>query len=1481
MEFFNRSSPPRHPANSDDSDHGRRSGLLTAILVVGAIIALLVSSIPLTIEQQTLFVLASLGLSLLLRPQNELARYRVIVLILISCIATGRYIFWRLTESLGWFDPNLELGYLDYIFSAGLLLAEIYAWVVLYLGYFQTIWPLRRDIKKLPDDDELWPSVDVFIPTYNEPLNVVAPTLLAALDLDWPQDRLNVYLLDDGCREEFADFAAEAGAEYIARESSDGAKAGNINHALEQTDGELVAIFDSDHVPTRNFLIDTVGWFIHDDELGLLQTPHLFYTPDPVERNLQVFHQVPNEGQLFYGLVQDGNDSWNAAFFCGSCAILRREALEEIGGVATDTVTEDAHTSLLIQKKGWGSAYLNTPLAAGLATERLSAHIGQRRRWARGMLQIFRKDNPLLARGLSMAQRFAYFNAMLHFLFSLPRIVFLTAPLAYLFFEAYVIQASAVLIAIYALPHIFQAQVANSVMQGRYRHSFWADVYETILSPHLVRPTLTALVAPDKGSFNVTDKGGIIEKDFFDWKSAKFIFLLLILNIVGLGFAFVRLFWWNPDETGTVLINLGWTLYNSIILGAAISVAWEKRQRREEPRVHRKYDAFVTLPGGKRIRAETRDLALSSISLHVPPDLHLRRGDEVTVEITDGANSASFKGTAATIVPRHLGVKLAPMPAWEQQELVYFSHGREHSWDEWYTACEPSKPLASFIEIIRLGIIGAIRAVFGHSDDPEVNARRLRRLRGPAAAILLSLAVLLAGQPDLRAETSAAAQTPGRTFSASGETRTLRFSELGVERPLKLRGGNSQDDVWFHVRADRIVKQGELRLFYRIAADLLEDFTAVAITLNGQPVATIPITRENVDRRLVDVFSIDPLNFSDLNQLAFRLVPRDEENCEKLDALAISVEIQPESELVLRMNPLDLINDLALFPVPFHDFRDDNRLVLPFLFGEQLGQALPALKAGAILASWFGAKADYLGASFPVYTSSIPLEHAIVFRTPGSQFAELSARPIEGPSVEMLSHPLDSTIKLLLISGRTPEELVIAVKGLVSGQLELRGSHVQISAEQFSLPPRQPYDAPRWLRDQDKTYLSELIAPGELTAKGISPRTIRINFRLAPDLLTWQNEKLLLHLAWHYSDLPLEDGSTLDVGLNGDWLASYSLDGQSGKVPTIDKATGEAEVPMIRKQSNVELPVRRLVGLNQLSFYPNLILPEEAARQCADIYVRYMTTAIERDAYIDLSGHYHFTRLPDLAKFANLGFPFTRYADLQETAIILPHAPDNDELQFMLNAMGIAGAATGYPAFAVTLLYPDDIEPARNKDILLIGSDERQPLAQDWRHYMALNADDKGNWHLRKLSALERLSLWWKGEKLDDLSSAKRMVEANSSDLTALTGFRSPLDDDRSVVMLVANSPAYLQQLNTVLSEPALFARIQGDLTVFSGDVIHGYRVLPSYYSGDLPWYTKIRWYLSTHILAMILLTLLTILITALVLKLQLSEHARERVASR
>ncbi|MDR6357704.1 cellulose synthase catalytic subunit (UDP-forming) [Pseudomonas psychrotolerans] len=328
--------------------------------------------------------------------------------------------------------------------------------------------------------------MDVFIPTYNEALSIVKLSILAAQAIDWPRDKLRVHVLDDGRREDFRHFCATAGVSYLVRENNEHAKAGNLNAALKVTDGEYVAIFDADHVPTRSFLQISMGWFLKDAKLAMLQTPHFFFSPDPFEKNLNTFRTVPNEGELFYGLVQDGNDLWNATFFCGSCAVIRRSMLLEIGGVATETVTEDAHTALKLNRLGYNTAYLNIPQAAGLATESLSRHIAQRIRWARGMAQIFRLDNPFLGKGLAFGQRLCYLNAMLHFFYGLPRLVFLTAPLAYLLFSAQIFHASALLITCYVLPHVLHSNLTNSRIQGQFRHSFWNEVYETVLA--LVHP---------------------------------------------------------------------------------------------------------------------------------------------------------------------------------------------------------------------------------------------------------------------------------------------------------------------------------------------------------------------------------------------------------------------------------------------------------------------------------------------------------------------------------------------------------------------------------------------------------------------------------------------------------------------------------------------------------------------------------------------------------------------------------------------------------------------------------------------------------------------------------------------------------------------------------------------------------------------------------------------------------------------------------
>ncbi len=178
-----------------------------------------------------------------------------LTLMIMSLFCTFRYGYWRISTLTQFFhDPANKWGVVDIIFMSLLLLSEAYAFLVMTLGYFQTIWPLRRAPVALPDDEARWPHVDLLIPTFNEPLDVVRYTVLGSLNIDWPADKLHIYILDDGRRKEFEEFAREAGVGYKTRKDNKHAKAGNINAALKGLTSPYIAIFDCDHVPTRSFL---------------------------------------------------------------------------------------------------------------------------------------------------------------------------------------------------------------------------------------------------------------------------------------------------------------------------------------------------------------------------------------------------------------------------------------------------------------------------------------------------------------------------------------------------------------------------------------------------------------------------------------------------------------------------------------------------------------------------------------------------------------------------------------------------------------------------------------------------------------------------------------------------------------------------------------------------------------------------------------------------------------------------------------------------------------------------------------------------------------------------------------------------------------------------------------------------------------------------------------------------------------------------
>ena len=387
---------------------------------------------------------------------------------------------------------------------------------------------------------------------------------------------------------------------------------------------------------------------------------------------------------------------------------MRRAALNEVGGIAVETVTEDAHTSLKLNRRGWSSAFIDRAVASGLSTETLSAHIGQRIRWARGMIQIFRLDNPLFGRGLTLPQRLCFFNAMLHFLHGLPRLFFLVAPLPYMFADIYIIYATAASIFAYVIPHMVHSAVTNQMLQRGYRYPFLSGVYETILSWYILIPTTVALIAPHVGKFNVTAKGGTIDKKYLDWDISKPYLVLMALNLIGLAIGFGKAFFSPNPEFLTLIINLGWIVYNLMILGASMAVAVEEVQTHAFPRVPLSVPVEVEADGvvhqaelveysQVEVRIKNLDEALTRLS----------EGQAVRLHLSDGEHRFTF--TAAAGVFETKGIRDFTMRFADKTEERNFNRCTFARRGMWATTPDPTiddRFLTGFVQLWNIAVYG-------------------------------------------------------------------------------------------------------------------------------------------------------------------------------------------------------------------------------------------------------------------------------------------------------------------------------------------------------------------------------------------------------------------------------------------------------------------------------------------------------------------------------------------------------------------------------------------------------------------------------------------------------------------------------------------------------------------------------------------------------------------------------------------------------
>lgn len=497
-----------------------------------------------------------------------------------------RYISWR------FYSFPSDNGLPSVIAAAGLLLAELYGVAMLLTGIFVNAFPLERKPVALPKDQSKWPTVDIYIPTYSEPISVVAPTLLAATEIDYPKDKFRVWILDDGHprslnpktdpttamelaerSEELKQLCERHGAGWLTRPKNEHAKSGNMNSAMAQTDGQLLLILDADHVPTRDILRNTVGFF-KDERIAFVQTPHFFVNPDPVERNLGLHNRMPAENDMFYRVVQKGLDLWNTSFFCGSAAVLRRTAVEDIGGFSTESITEDASTSVKMHQRGWKSAYLDIPMVAGLQPETFASFTVQRLRWAMGMVQILLKQNPLFVRGLGIGQRVSYLSVMLFWFFPFARVMFFIAPLLSLFLGLSLYPTGLENFAAYTLPYLLAVVMSFEKTFGKVRRIIISEVYECLQAFYALPAIIGTLMRPSAPTFKVTPKGERLDKEFISELNKPF-YVFYALTAVGLIWA-ATLLVLEPHMRQTLSLSIVWLGFNFVLLSAALGVLVEK-----------------------------------------------------------------------------------------------------------------------------------------------------------------------------------------------------------------------------------------------------------------------------------------------------------------------------------------------------------------------------------------------------------------------------------------------------------------------------------------------------------------------------------------------------------------------------------------------------------------------------------------------------------------------------------------------------------------------------------------------------------------------------------------------------------------------------------------------------------------------------------------------------------------------------------------
>ncbi len=674
--------------------------------------------------------------------------------------------------------------------------------------------------------------------------------------------------------------------------------------------------------------------------------------------------------------------------------------------------------------------------------------MGQRVRWARGMIQILRTDNPLTAKGLKWPQRLCYVNAMIHFLYAGPRLVFLTAPLIFMLLGRINIPGFWAEILVYSAPHLFLANLTNFRVQSRYRYSFWNEVYETVLAPYILWPTLMALVNPKLGKFNVTAKGGLVKKSYFDLVIARPYVFLILLNMLGLVVAVIRFFWSNPHQPGTIAMNVVWILFNTVILGTANAAAYEAKQMRADVRVDVRKPVAIRLPNGNHIAGETADISLGGAHVALNENIGVPVGTAIHIVFPQRDGDVILPAQVVVANGSSLRLKYAPLSMEQREQLTLVLYTDADAWLARIEHRKMDQPMKSFLRLVSLSVRGVWWALTGWIPSRA------------AAASLVALFVLLAGAAGLRGQARPRSQTaepasvsvPALAQQADAGKgvfhTTFQLKDVGVPGAITFRGVDSAQNIRFSLSHTVVVQKATLKLHYSFSPSLIASLSHLNVFLNDTLIATLPVPQNaaQVQKALDAEIPLPAEMVVHDNVLKFQFVGHYTMQCEDPSNSTLWGRVENTSSIELNGALLEIPNNLDILPFPFYDGSIGSETgVIPMMFVSTPSKQ--ALDAAGVVASWFGVQVKSKPLRFPVQVGgSLPAGNVVLFvENPQSMPAVDNVQSqISGPTLAMRSNPNDPFGEVLVVAGADSGQLLTAAQALASGGAVVQGDTARI-----------------------------------------------------------------------------------------------------------------------------------------------------------------------------------------------------------------------------------------------------------------------------------------------------------------------------------------------------------------------------------------------------------------------------------------------------